>query len=152
MSSENHSNNHITIDAIIKWIPFFCFWLQSSFNSSKFILLLQPFQTSNAKHIILKILINPIFLSILNDFFQWFPWSFSRSFIGKANSNNSCQLAGCSDKIHIPLLSESYFQLLHLWTVNHKFQRFVFHFIIITYINQKSKHKAMMHPQLSSQL
>ena len=100
MSSENHSNNHITIDAIIKWIPFFCFWLQSSFNSSKFILLLQPFQTSNAKHIILKILINPIFLSILNDFFQWFPWSFSRSFIGKANSNNSCQLAGCSDKIH----------------------------------------------------
>lgn len=105
MSSENHSNNHITIDAIIKWIPFFCFWLQSSFNSSKFILLLQPFQTSNAKHIILKILINPIFLSILNDFFQWFPWSFSRSFIGKANSNNSCQLAGCSDKIHLYQIS-----------------------------------------------
>ena len=42
----------------------------------------------------------PIYLSVLNDFFEWFPWSFGRSFIGKSNRNNSCQLAVCSDKIH----------------------------------------------------
>ena len=36
-----------------------------------------------------------IYLSVLNDFFEWFPRSFGRSFIGKANRNNSCQLAAC---------------------------------------------------------
>ena len=30
--------DHIIIDAIIKWMPFFCFLLQSFFNSSKLIL------------------------------------------------------------------------------------------------------------------
>ena len=86
-----------------------------------------------------------IYLSVLNDFFECFPRSFVRSFVGKANRNNSCQLAVCSDKIHqliigktsicnpqstyhTLLLSESYFQSLHLWTANHIFQPFAFHF------------------------
>jgi transcriptional regulator with XRE-family HTH domain len=30
--------------------------------------------------------------------------------------------------VHTLLLSESYFQLLHLWTTNHIFQQFAFHF------------------------
>ena len=56
----------------------------------------------------------PIYLSVLNDFFEWFPRSFVRSFVGKANRNNSCQPV----YLFLSISSGLYFLILLLFSIS----------------------------------